>query len=415
MNLFASPRRYPSQIWLLFWGTLLGSTGQALVWPFLTIYIRERLDVPLTTITLLFTLQSVAGFVATATVGPLMDRLGRKMPMIAGLAASSMVLVGMSQASTLTAWAVLLPLYGAVNTLFRIGSYAMVADLVESQRRVDVYSLLRIGDNLGIVAGPALGGFLVSVTYALSYGLAAALLAGLALIIALRVHETLHHASASLSDSPLITAPPAGMGYGPLVRDRPFLALWSLYMLVQIASSMVFVLLGLYVKENFGIPENRFGLIVGVNAVMVVLFQYAATRAVSHRAPLPIIGLGALFYAAGVGTFALSRSFGSFLAGMVILTVGELLVVPTTTAVVANMAPPDMRARYMGVFSLSFRIASGIGPVLGGLLSDYIAPGAMWYGGMAVCLVAAAGFGLLARHAAIPIPASGPSASEPVS
>jgi MFS family permease len=78
--------------------------------------------------------------------------------------------------------------------------------------------------------------------------------------------------------------------------------------------------------------------------------------------------------------------------------VGELLLVPTATALVANIAPPEMRARYIGVFSLSFRVAAGIGPVLGGLLSDHLAPVATWYGGMAVCLAAAGGFFALARR-----------------
>ena len=47
---------YPRQYWVLFWGLLINSIGGGLWWPFLTIYMRERLAVPLTTITLLFTL-----------------------------------------------------------------------------------------------------------------------------------------------------------------------------------------------------------------------------------------------------------------------------------------------------------------------------------------------------------------------
>ena len=82
------------------------------------------------------------------------------------------------------------------------------------------------------------------------------------------------------------------------------------------------------------------------------------------------------------------------------MTFGELLVVPTATALVANIAPAAMRARYMGVFSLSFRVGSGIGPVVGGVLSDQIAPAATWYGGMVFCLVAAAGFTLMLRRKA---------------
>lgn len=387
---------YPFQLWLLFWGTLLSSSGQSLVWPFLTINIREQLDIPLTTITLLFTAQSIAGFAGTTILGPVMDRIGRKGPMIAGLIGSSAVLFLMSQAATLTAWAVLLPAYGVVNAVFRIGSYAMVADMIDAERRADVYALLRMGDNVGIAVGPAIGGFLVSVAYTLSYYLAAVVQIALAILVALRLAETLPRRNAASGIEPIATAPSSG--YGELLRDRPFLALWGLYILVQIATSMVFVLLGVYIKENFGIPENRFGFIIGTNAGMVVLFQYPVTRWASRFLPLRTITLGALVYAAGLLGFGISRAFPSFLLSMVVMTLGEVLLVPTATALAANMAAETMRARYMGVFSLSFRVGAGIGPVVGGLLSDHIAPAATWYGGMLFCLVAAVGFALLGRR-----------------
>ena len=404
-------QQFPAQIGLLFWGTLLSSSGQALVWPFLTISIRERLGVSVTTITLLFTLQAAMGFVATTLFSPLMDRLGRKWPMVAGLIAGSLTLVAMSQAASLAAWAVLLPMYAIVNALFRIGSYAMVADLVAPERRASVYALLRMGDNVGIALGPALGGFLASVAYALTYLLAAAMQAILGILAVSVIHETLPAHRASSPDGLRVSS--SGMGYGPLLHDRPFMTVWGLYILVQIASSMVWVLLGLYVKENYGILENRFGMIVGVNAVMVVLLQYAVTRTASRYAPLPVIALGALLYAAGMTGFALSRSFAGFLGGMMILTMGELLAVPTATALVAEIAPADMRARYMGAFTLSFRIGAGIGPVLGGLLADLIAPSATWVGGAAISVVAASGFALLARRTPAESQLPGEALTEP--
>ena len=76
---------YPPQLWVLFWGTLFSSLGLSLVWPFLTIDVRERLDVPLTTITLLFTLQSIAGLVGP-THQPADGSLWAQGAMMVGLA-----------------------------------------------------------------------------------------------------------------------------------------------------------------------------------------------------------------------------------------------------------------------------------------------------------------------------------------
>jgi MFS family permease len=387
-------RQVTTQLWILVAGTLAGSAGQGLVWPFLTIHIREQLDVSLTTITAMFTVQSIAGFTATVLFSPLLDRLGRKLPMISGLVLNALTLLAMSQAATLWDWVILLPVYVTVNTLFRIGSYTMVADLFPAERRAQSYALLRMGANVGIAVGPAVGGFLVTVAYALTYYLAAAIMLILAGMVWALVTETLP--LARQETTPDSSAGPGG--YGGLIRNHAFMSIWGYYILVQIANAMVFVLLGVYVKENFGITEDRFGFIVGTNALLVVLFQYFVTRATSRYAPLPVVALGALLYAVGMLGFALSTGFAGFLLSMVIMTAGELALVPTATALVSTIAPVAMRARYMGVFSLSFRVGAGIGPVLGGILSDQLAPVAIWYGGMAACLMAAAGYGWLARQ-----------------
>jgi hypothetical protein len=46
---------YPRQFWVILGGMLINSTGGSMVWPFLTIYLRQRLAIPLTTVTLLLT------------------------------------------------------------------------------------------------------------------------------------------------------------------------------------------------------------------------------------------------------------------------------------------------------------------------------------------------------------------------
>jgi len=51
----------------------------------------------------------------------------------------------------------------------------------------------------------------------------------------------------------------------------------------------------------------------------------------------------------------------------------------------------------MSIYGLTWGIGFGIGPVIGGFLNDNLAPVAIWYGGLAMGLVAAVGFVLLAR------------------
>jgi MFS family permease len=382
---------YPRQFWLLFWGLLISATGGSIVWPFITIYMRQQLDVPLTTITLLFTLNSAAGLACVSAAGPLVDRFGRKGAMVLSLAASGATLAAMSHAGTLLLWALLQALSGAANPLFRVGSNAMVADLVEPQRRPAAYALLRTISNLGIAIGPSIGGFVTSVSYSLAFYIAAGASIVFALLILCLLAETAPREDREQHQ------PHHKRGYGPLLQDRPFLAFCGAYTLAGMAYSLMMVLLPVYAKENFGVPENRYGFIMATNAAMVVLLQYTVTRVTERYRHLPVLAVGSLFYAVGAGSVAWGWNFPTFLVSMVVLTIGEMILIPTSTALTANLSPPDMRGRHMSVYGLTWGIGFGIGPVIGGFLNDSLAPVAIWYGGLAMGLAAALGFVMLAR------------------
>jgi MFS family permease len=75
-------------------------------------------------------------------------------------------------------------------------------------------------------------------------------------------------------------------------------------------------------------------------------------------------------------TFA--SAFPHFVLAMALYTLGEMLLVPTSTAVTADLAPAPMRGRYMGTLGLTWSVGFGIGPIVGGLISDHIAPSAIW-------------------------------------
>ena len=382
---------YPRQFWLLFWGMLISAAGGSMIWPFLTIYMRQRLDIPLTTVALLLTLNAAAGLATTTVAGPAADRFGRKGVMVLSLAANSATMLAMSSADTLQPWVILMAISGAFGPLFSVGSNSMVADLIEPERRGSAYALLRMSNNLGVAIGPSVGGFVTATSYALAFYIAAGANAIFTLLVLFFVAETVPQKQAT-SDQPQTDG-----GYGQVLRDRPFLAFCGVYTLAVMAHVLLMVLLPVYAKENFGVPESQYGFIMAANAAMVVLFQYATTRVTERYHHLPVLAVGSLFLALGTGSVALGWNFPTFLASIVLLTIGEMIVVPTSTALTANLAPPATRGRYMSVYSLTWGIGFGIGPVIGGFLNDNLAPVAIWYGGLVMGLAAATGFVLLAR------------------
>lgn len=57
-----------------------------------------------------------------------------------------------------------------------------------------------------------------------------------------------------------------------------------------------------------------------------------------------------LIYALGVGSVALMSSFWDFWTSMVLMPFGELTFIPTVSKYIADLAPANMRVRYMSVY-----------------------------------------------------------------
>jgi MFS family permease len=368
---------YPSQFWLLFWGMLISTAGASMIWPFLMIYVSERLGLPMTSIASLMTLNAAAGLVASFVIGPITDRTGRKTTMIIGLAATGLLYLAMIPAETLLAFAILMTLRGFFNPLYRVGADAMVADLIPEAGRADAYALTRLSKNVGVALGPAVGGFVATASYSFAFWAAAIGLITFSLLMALFAKESLP----TSGDPPSFQGKTGLSSYGVIFVDRPFMFFVLAFTLAQIGSTIVWVLMGVYAKQNYGILENQYGFIPMTNALMVVILQVFVTRISKKYNSHLMLGLGGFLYAAGVTSVAFANDFWGFWLSMVIITTGELILIPTATTLVANLAPQDMRGRYMSIFSLSWGVAAGIGPVVGGALNDYISPQAIWYGG----------------------------------
>jgi MFS family permease len=84
-----------------------------------------------------------------------------------------------------------------------------------------------------------------------------------------------------------------------------------------------------------------------------------------------------------------------FLVAMVIITIGEMFIAPIGSAVASNMAPEQMRGRYMAVFGFSWMIPGALGMFLAGLIIDYGDPRWVWYAAGIVGLIAAAAYYVL--------------------
>jgi len=72
---------------------------------------------------------------------------------------------------------------------------------------------------------------------------------------------------------------------------------------------MLWSLLAVYAKHNYGLSESLYGWLPTTNALMCVFVQFFVTQFARRFRPLPVMTVGMLLYALGVGSVALMAKF----------------------------------------------------------------------------------------------------------
>ncbi len=364
-----------------------------MIWPFLMIYASEKLNLSLSAVSTLITINAGTGLLMSFIAGTVADRLGRKPVMVFSLAVNGLGYLFLSQAHTYIVFAVLMVIMGASNPLYQVGADAMLADLVGPKKRVDAYAIIRMVNNAGVAIGPAVGGFLASRSYTYAFLGAAAGMLIYSLLLFFRAHETLSRAYQTEKD----TSRNGFGGYKQVFGDHPYIIFALLVSVGLIAPSILWTLLAVYTKQNFGLSESLFGWLPTTNALMCVFVQLSVTRISRRFNPLPVTAVGMLVYAIGVGSVALMNGFWGFWVSMVVITFGELILVPTVSTYIANLAPADMRGRYMSFYWFAWGISRAAAPLIGGFLNDAISPHSIWVGGLVIGSASALGLFLFSR------------------
>lgn len=244
-------RQYPRQFWLLLFGMLISTIGQSMIWPFLTVYLRERLNVSLATVTMLLMINSITSIISTFIAGPITDRFGRKWVMVISLAMMGLVYLIMSRATALPVFALLMAVRGAFTPLYKIGADAMIADLIPNHQRVEAYSLSRTANNVGFAIGPSLGGFLSASSFTITFFISSLSLFFFSAFTGLAMRETMPQRK--IEDERPVERE---VGYTQVFHDPYFLVFVLGFTFVGMASSLVFVLLSSYTTESFHMPAT---------------------------------------------------------------------------------------------------------------------------------------------------------------
>ena len=176
----------------------------------------------------------------------------------------------------------------------------MIADLLPKEKHPEGYSILRVCANLAVTIGPAIGGLLAAHSYMFLF-IADAVTSGItAIIVFLVIPET---KPLQTDDKPVETVMQTMGGYKEVFKDLAFITFVGISTLVSLVYMQMNSSLSVFLLQEYEFPLLHFGLLISMNAAMVVLFQFPITHMIARYNPLKMIALGTVFYAIGFGMF----------------------------------------------------------------------------------------------------------------
>ena len=380
---------FPRRFWIVVGVHFVDKIGGTLVFPFFALYITGKFSVGMTEAGVFLGIMSLAGIVGSVIGGALTDRLGRRTPILFGLIFSALSSLALGSTNHFE-W--LFPLAVIVGLFSDVGGPAhgaMIADILPPEQRQDGFGILRVVGNMAWLIGPTVGGFVARTSFFALFVIDAAISCTVAILFYVLMPETKPTRHASEPEEGFVRT---FRNYRVVLRDRAYLA----FLLAGVLMGMVYIQmynsLSVYLRDNHGVGPQGYGLLLSASAITVICFQFWMIRAIKMRPQFLMMALGTIFYMIGFGMFGVVSAYWLFVLAVFIITVGEMIVVPTSQTLAAGFARLEMRGRYMAAYGLSLSVPAAIGPAAAGIILDNYHADLLWYLGAVLCAVSSIGF-----------------------
>jgi MFS family permease len=381
----------PRSVWTLQGAVLVNAVGTGMVLPFVMIYLHNVRGVGLATAGLIVATFAAVSFVITPVAGWIVDARGPRTT----LAASLVVLaLGYGMFPLVReAWQgfALMAVAGIGNGGFWPSQSSLLAGLTTRETRSTAYGVQRAVFNLGIGVGALLGGLVATASEPDTFALLFLINAGTFLAYAAML--------AAVPGPRLAETPSDGAsgGYRDVLRDRVLLGVVALNIVFVTAGFAQFeATFPVFARNHVGVSEGVIGLIFFVNVLVILIVQLPVVRLLEGRSRMAALAAMAVLWASSwivvlaAGRWLEAAAAGTVLvvAGM-IFAVGECVLGPAQSALVAELAPEALRGRYMALLTNSYAVGFIVGPAVGGAILA-LSPSGLWVVAAVVLLAAAA-------------------------
>ncbi|WP_240620344.1 MDR family MFS transporter [Peribacillus acanthi] len=359
-------RMFHPIVWTLLAGTIFARGASFMTMPFLAIYLSQNLDMHPILIGITIGISPLTGTIGGFIGGHLSDRLGRKPIMIIALFIWSGVFFAFSMASVPVAFILLNALNGLCRSFFEPTSQALISDLTPRENRMRAFSLRYTAINIGAAIGPLLGAYFATKSADLTFLITGTMYLLYATMLFLQMNKHLPSSVTGSTNRKNNTMSIKAV-FHVIRKDRMLLMLILGTILVNAGYSQVESNLPQYLKDTFTKGVYLYSILVSLNAIMVIILQMPISHYTERFKPMHLMVSGALFMGIGLFGFGFFDAWSGLFVSMGFLTIGEILIFPSNSLVIDQLAEEGMRGAYFG--ASQFRsLGSFFGPIAGGYL-----------------------------------------------
>ncbi|NMP23519.1 MFS transporter [Sulfobacillus harzensis] len=388
---------------LLLAGAAVSSMGMAFLWPLMALYLHHGLGQPMTVVGVVMMAQAGMSAVGSLIGGVMYDARGARVPMLWSIGLSAVTLIVMAVFPGFWTFTVGVMIVGfcmsASNPIFN----ALSVDIWPAGGRT-AFNAVYVAINAGVAIGSSLGGLLASLSFRVTFGIAGLVTAGIWILIYLAYRGD------HWTRAPHRKPSPANRALGRTLILRavgwPIFVLAGALALQWLAYDQWETTVPNFMQAE-GLPLILYSSLWTLNTLLILGAQPLLAKALllMPRVRTQLI-CGTVLFVAAFGTLTLFHTYPAYLIGMVLATLGEMLVLPGAPAAAEQWSDPSRRGLVQGVVATAGSLGRMAGPLLGGMLFSTADPrilfavmtGMMAMGG--VGYVAGGWFGAPSTHAA---------------
>lgn len=367
------------EIWWLAVITFVNRLG-AMVIPFLSIYLNEDLNYSLEKISWVMTAYGLGSLVGSWLGGVLCDRIGYYKVILLSLILTGLNFLWVMHISSF--WLICASFFILITLadMGRPGFYVALSAYSKPENKTRSLTLIRLAINLGMGAGPVLGGLLIGT---LGYESLFYVDGISCLAAAFLMTQMLHPKKAKELDKEIVPDHPRSPW-----KDKAFVLFIVALALFATIFVPIFSVVPVFYRSVHELSEVSIGLLIGLNGFLIVVFEMPLIAWLQRKKGTPIgYTILGLWLTALSFLMLIWESWAAIVViAMVCMTLGEMIAFPFSNKFALDRSKFGKQGSFMGVYTMAFSVAHIIGHNMGMQITAAYGFKATWllFGGIAV-------------------------------